>query len=232
MRHDPGVNGEPVTTADACIDNPDPNCLRPLLLGTERGYRWLYLFDGPVEVDGYAWYLAATEMNTETHASTHPEGVGWVASGDEADAWLVPDTERSCARPPIELADVTNAALTKLEMLDCFGNQQLVLRGWYPALPPDGGEVPAEAERCRAQYGWLACGSIFDILTPEERPWAGDANYLDFVVAPDAGVSMPARAQWITVTGSFDHPAADACGGPGAVLICRYTFVVTAVEPG
>jgi hypothetical protein len=76
MRRDPGTSGEVVTTADRCIDSPIPNCARPLLLGTESGYRWLYLFDGPVEVDGYSWYLAATEMNTETHASVDPTGVG------------------------------------------------------------------------------------------------------------------------------------------------------------
>jgi hypothetical protein len=231
MRRDPGLSGEVVVTFDSCIDNPDPDCGRPLLLGTESGFRWVYLFDGPVEADGYTWYLAATEMNTETHASAYPQGVGWVAAGDEADAWLVPDPDRSCPEPPIELADVTNLVMTRLERLECIGNQQLTLRAWYPALPPDAVDVPAEAEQCRVQYGWLACGSIYDILTPEERGWPGDAHYLDFVVDPDAGVSMPARGRWITVTGSFDHPAAVACGGPGATLMCRFAFVVTMAEP-
>jgi hypothetical protein len=232
MRRDPGTDGEVIKTADGCIDNPDPNCARPLLLGAESGYRWLYLFDGPVEADGYTWYLAATEMNTEAHASTYPEGVGWVASGDEADAWLVPDTDRSCPRPPIELADVTNLVMTKLEMLHCFGNQELTLRGWYPTLPRDAIEDPVQAESCRAHYGWIACDSIYDILSPEERTWVGDAHYLDFVIDPAVGVSMPARGQWVTVSGSFDHPAADSCGGPGAVLICRSTFAVTTADPG
>jgi hypothetical protein len=155
-----------------------------------------------------------------------------VASGDEADAWLVPDTDRSCPGPPIELAHVTNLVMTKLEMLHCVGNQGLTLRGWYPALPPDAVEAPVEAERRRAQYGWLACGSIYDILTPEERPWVGDANYLDFVVEPGAGVLMPARGQWITVTGSSDHPAAAACAPRDTDWLVPGRVKFTAVDSG
>ena len=36
--------------------------------------------------DSYEWYLAATEMNTAAHSSTHPEAIGWVAA-------------RGCGRP-------------------------------------------------------------------------------------------------------------------------------------
>jgi hypothetical protein len=231
IRREPGLTAEPVMTAEACIDNPDPNCRKPFMLGTERGYVELYVFDGPRQADGYDWYLAATEMLTEERSSAYPEAVGWVAAGDEADAWIVA-APRDCPSQPVELADVTNLSMTRLERLHCVGRQALTFRGWYPELPPGEEEPTAYLEDCREELGWLPCESIFDILRPETGSWAGDADYLDFVIDPAAGVRMPARNQWVEVTGSFDHPAASTCGDVGAVLICRFTFVVTsAVVP-
>ena len=232
MRQEPGLTSEPVMDTDSCMgDNPNPNCALPFVVGTESGFVELYVFDGPVETDGYEWYLAATEMHTETRGSTYPDGVGWVAAGDDADAWLVSAT-RSCPSQPVEMADVTYLSLTRLEMLHCFGRQELTLRGWYPDLPPGEAEPTNYLEACRAERGWLACYSIFDTLRPEPGSWAGNVDYLQFLVDPDAGVAMPARSQWVEVTGSFDHPAADACGNVAAQLICRSEFVIrSAVIP-
>jgi hypothetical protein len=229
VRQEPGLDGEPVVDTSTCIDNPDP-CERPFTLGADRGYLWAYVFDGPVEADGYAWYLLATEMNQPDRASTYPEAVGWVASGDAADAWLVPD-ERTCPSEPIELADVTNLALTKLEMLHCLGDRELTLRGWLTAPPPGEDDTDLIAE-CRQREPWLRCGSLFDFLRPEEAEWAGDANYLDFVLDPGSDVVRPERGQWVTVTGAFDHPDAEACGDVAAVLVCRFSFVLTSIRPG
>jgi len=222
IRQEPGLTGEPLMNHDSCIDNPDPNCARPILIGTESSYVDLYLVDGPVEVDGYEWYLAATERE---------EVVGWVAAGDDADAWLV-SAPRSCPSQPLELADVTILATTRLELLHCFGRQALTFRGWYPDLPPGEQETNVGLEDCRAERGWLLCYSIFDILRLEPGSWAGTADYLAFAVDPAAGLSMPARSQWVEVTGSFDHPAANTCGEVWTVLSCRSTFVVSsAVVP-
>lgn len=231
MRREPGLTGEPLMNHDNCIDNPDPNCAQPFAIGTESGYVELYVFDGPIEVDGFEWYLAATEMHTETTGSIYPKGVGWVAAGDDIDAWLV-SASRSCPSQPVELPDITYVSMTRLELLHCFGQQALTLRGWYPELPPGETESAVDREACRADRGWLPCYSIFDILRPEQGSWAGDADYLQFVVDPDASVAMPARPQWVKVTGSFDHPAATTCGDVAAVLICRSEFVVSsAVVP-
>lgn len=205
------------------------SCEQPFMLGTVSGFKWVYLFDGPVNADGHEWYLAATEMNTEEHASTYPEAIGWVAAGDGEDAWLVPD-ERSCPAEPIELADVTNLALTKLEMLHCLGGEELTLHGWYPPLPP--GESEANLDECRASAPWLRCSSVLGMIRVVESSWAGDADYLDFVIDPASGVVMPARGQWITVTGTFAHPAATECGDEAEVLLCRLQFVLTRAEAG
>jgi hypothetical protein len=230
VREEPSLTGEPVIDRSTCIDNPNP-CERPFTIGTDRGFLWVYLLDGPVSADGHDWYLAATEMNTEQHASTFPEAVGWVASGDAEDDWLVVD-DRSCPADPLELPDVTNLALTKLEMLHCLGDRQLTVRGWYPPLPPGETEQTATVEECRASQPWLICASIFDLVRPTQAPWAGNADYLDFVVDPGSGVVMPDRGQWITITGSFDHPEAQSCGDAAQVLQCRFSFIVTSVEPG
>lgn len=229
IREEPGVNGEPLIDHSNCIDNPNP-CGMPFTIGSERGYRWVYLLEGPVVADSYEWYLAATEMNTAAHSSTHPEAIGWVAAGDAEDRWLAPDP-RPCPSQPIELQDVTNLALTKLEMLHCLAGQQLTLRGWYTPITPGEEDVPGDLEECRTRSSWLLCASLYDILRPQEAPWAGNADYLDFVIDPASGVVMPGRAQWVTVAGSFDRPESDSCGDVSAVLACRYTFAITSAEP-
>lgn len=227
VRQEPGVDAEPVIDRSTCIDNPNP-CERPFTLGRDRGYLWGYVFDGPVNADGYAWYLLATEMNTEHQASMWPEAVGWVASGDSEDAWLVAD-ERSCPDEPIELAEVTNLALTKLEMLHCLGDRQVTLHGWLPALGSSEDDSALIAE-CRNHRPWLTCGSLFDVVRPANTE-LGDANYLEFVIDPEAGIVVPARGQWVMVTGAFDHPDAASCGDTAAILICRFSFVLTSIDP-
>jgi len=230
VREEPGLTGEPVIDASTCIDNPNP-CERPFTVGTDRGYLWAYAFDGPISADGYEWYLIATEMNHPDHGSIWPEAVGWVAAGDGEDDWLVPDV-RTCPGEPIELADVTNLALTKLEMLHCLSARELTLRGWLPAVVDGERDPTVVVDECRMRSPWLMCGSMFDMVRPVEAGWAGDADYLDFVVDPASDIVMPNRSQWVTIAGQFDHPDAAACGDAAAVLICRSSFVLTSIEPG
>ncbi len=220
VRQAPGLSGEPLLDSYSCIDNPYPNCGRPILVGTETPNVDLYLVDGPVEVEGYVWYLVATEG---------PAVLGWVAAGDDADSWLV-SAARSCPSQPLELADVTVLSTSRLLLLHCFSGQAMTFRGWYPALPP--GEQETSLEQCQAERAWLLCNSVFQILRLEPGNWAGNADYLAFVIDPAAGISMPARSQWVEVTGAFDHPSAGTCGDAGVVLHCRTIFAVSsAVAP-
>lgn len=228
VRQEPGLNAAPVIDRSSCIDNPNP-CERPFTLGNETGYLWAYAFDGPVSADSYEWYLVATEMNTEHQGSTYPTAVGWVAFGDGEDEWLIAD-ERSCPSDPIELSDVTNLALTKLEMLHCLGRQELTLHGWLPALGSSEDDSSLIAE-CREQHPWLTCASLYDEVRPGNTE-LGNADYLDFVIDPDSGVVRPERGQFVTVSGAFDHPDAETCGDTAAILICRFSFVLTSIDPG
>lgn len=227
VRQAPGTASEPLIDRSTCIDNPNP-CERPFTMGNDRGYLWGYVLDGPMSADGYEWYLIATEMNQPHWASLHPDAVGWVAAGDGEDAWLVADP-RTCPSEPIELADVTLMALTKLEMLHCLGGRELTLRGWLPALGSSEDDAHFVAE-CRERNPWLICGSMYDKIRPVSTDLSS-SNYLDFVIDPASGVVVPDRGQWVTLTGAFDHPDARSCGDARAVVICRFSFVLISIEP-
>jgi hypothetical protein len=217
MRRAPGRSSEYVR--QICIDSPDP-C--PIMeLGTETGYTLVYLLDGPTAADGYDWYLAATD----TENSLLPEYIGWVAAGDGTDAWIV-EHQVDCPSDPIELADVTFAAISRLAAIHCLGGRELTLRGYYTE-PPPGDPLTGE---CPTEPGWLFCSYGGHTLRTVVGTWAGDANHLPLKLHPDLG-PMPPRPGWIEVTGQFDHPAAAECGDdPGVALYCRAEFVVTAAE--
>jgi hypothetical protein len=153
--------------------------------------------------------------------------MGWVAAGDAEDAWLAP-ARTACPDDPVELADVTMSAMSRLRAIDCLGGRELTLRGYYVAPPPGesgGGE-------CAGEPAWLVCSFGWHGLRTLEAEWAGDANHLGLHLHPDLG-SMPPRPGWIEVTGQFDHPAASECaeGHPASVLACRMAFVVTSARP-
>lgn len=223
IRSEPGVAADPMVDGTMCIDNPDPNCARPILLGTESDIGDVYLLEGPVEADGYDWYLVATE----SEGTLYWDAVGWVAAGDAEDDWLVP-RDVTCPAEPVELADVTFTANSPLTVLYCLGGREIALRGYYTDPPP--GE-PLEGD-CVSEPAWLVCTWGGHILRVEEGTWAGDGNHLQLHLHPDLG-AMPPRPGWIEVTGQFDHPAAAECGDeqPASDLSCRVAFVVTSARP-
>jgi len=205
-----------------CITSPAP--CGQVLFGQNSGIESVYLLDGPIAADGYDWYLAASD----TQYSLFPEYVGWIPAGDSAGPWVIaapPD----CPEEPIELAEVTFAAISLLARLDCVGGTELTLRGWYPAPPPTG----VSDETCQPLDGRpMFCQFGYDLLRPVEAPWAGDGNALEFVVESAAGLTQPERGSWITVRGRVDHPASSECyeGDIHAVMSCRLEFVVTGVS--
>jgi hypothetical protein len=204
-------------------DYPPGTPFPPVLLGRESGLTMVYLLAGPVAADGYEWYFVAEAAE----ASIWPGHTGWVAAGDSDDAWLVPATV-PCPDEPIELADVTLVAMSRLRAIHCLGGRTITLRGYYVAPPP--GES-GEGE-CASEPAWLVCNFGWHGLRTVAAAWAGDANHLDLQLHPDLG-PMPPRPGWIEVTGQFDHPAAAACGDGtlASNLGCRMAFVVTSARP-
>lgn len=221
VRAAPGLGSDLVQTD--CYGYPaGADGCPPLILGRDDS-PWLltsvYLLDGPVTADGYDWYLVATE----SQGTLYWNRIGWVAAGDGEDAWLI-RREVTCPAEPIELADVTFAAISPLTLLYCLGGREITVRGYYTDPPP--GE-PLEGD-CTSEPAWLVCTWGGHILRVEPGTWAGDANHLELHLHPDIG-AMPPRPGWIEVTGQFDHPAAHECGdgSPASDLFCRVAFVVT-----
>lgn len=222
------VRAEPSLSApilrEAIADCPPP--CAPLLVGQATRYPELYLLDGPVQADGYDWYLAATT----SEQALFPEYIGWVAAGDESGPWLVLH-EPDCPQPPIELNHLAYSGISRWVAIACFSGQLLTVGGWYVALPADA-EPPGE---CSAEPAWLVCGWGYHMLRPQPAGWYGDANNLQMKVDPASNVEMPPRGNWVEVTGMFDHPAAQACGTDAQDQVafrlqCRMEFVVTAAE--
>lgn len=202
VREAPGLSADVVEMP--CIGCPVASGGIPMVIGRDGlpQLTSVYLLDGPVQADGYAWYLVAEDL-----AIPEPEVLGWVAAGDLEDPWLVP-RDVTCPEEPIELADVTFKANRPLVLLYCLGGRELTLRGYYVV--------------------WAA---VFRELWVEEVPWADSTDYLTFELAPGMG-SMPEDWRWIEVTGEFDHPSAAKCGDgtPGSDLRCRIAFTVTSAQ--
>ena len=219
VRTEPGRQSDFVIQPCTGDGGPCPN----LLLGPNTQFTSVYLIDGPVQADGYEWYLAAVTSPYSLFA----EQVGWVPAGDRAGPWLVP-AETDCPQEPIELADVTYAAIPPLELLACVGSRELTLTGWLPAPPPS----EAASDVCQPLSDREAfCDFGYTILRPVEGEWAGSADHLPWIGETAAGLSAPPRDAWVTIRGSFDHPASAECfdGAPFSVLLCRTDFVVTSI---
>lgn len=228
LRMGPGLDAPPVL--EHLADAPFPN---EVLVGLNSRREHVYLVDGPRQADGLAWYQVGV-MNTEYEQAAGPLFVGWMASGDGTDQWLVP--EDLCPAPgPVVLADLTYAQLDSAWAihLGCFRDQVLTLRGWFPILPAEF-EIPYDTDgSCFAEPAFLQCGPWNkDIRTIEMSFFeTGNRERLNFTVDPAAGVELPPRGQWIEITGAFDHPAAQECGSDaGGILVCRAVFVATDVS--
>lgn len=227
VRTGPGLDAPPVLMHLADTEPIE------VVIGLVSGREHVFLVDGPRQADGLAWWQVGV-MNTENEHSTGPLFVGWVASGDGTDPWLVPE-DLCPPAGPVELADLTYARLdtTWAIYVGCFGDQVLTLRGWFLDLPPEF-EMPYDTDgSCFAEPAFLQCGPFNkDIRTIEMGYFdSRSRERLNFTVDPAAGVGLPARGQRIEITGAFDHPASQQCGPePGGILICRAVFVATDIS--
>ena len=189
---------------------------------------------GPVSAGGFAWYPVARlgEITTLPPLSEGPLGsassAGWVAAGDETEAYIQL-VEARCPVRPVNL--VTLEAMQPWEQLACFGSEQITLEGTYGCGGCGGRFLGA------FEPSWLA--NPF-----EAGPLSVDPNAR---IGPfkmrfrPGGPAFPADGQIIRVVGHFDDSAAVGCTvSPGeppeprdpraAELYCREQFVVDTIE--
>lgn len=202
----------------------------PATVGRATGSEHVYILEGPVEADGLEWFRVAP-IDYEAYTGTGPYFIGWMASGDGADAWLL--VENPCPEGPMTLADLTYTSDTTnwATRLGCFRGQELTLSGWFPELPSDfetSGPCPGGGA------AFLFCNYTAYDIRPIEMSFYDErnANRLDFVVIPDSSIVVPSRGQWIEITGHWDDPASALCARDGDIgnLSCRIQFVVIGVR--
>jgi hypothetical protein len=211
-----------------------------------------FVVDGPVDADGYRWFLLSAlglPPNTgcagpfETDPFNCPAWFGWVASASQDGvAWLTQDAGDSdqCPPTPAEYEDFV-LGYTDLMRLHCFGSDPFTFRGYWPEIPDDaglGGACVSEDE----PSGWLICQNINynGVVIDEEQGFGGVG--LNVSIDPASGVTMPERGTWIELTVHLDDPAAQGCGettfaqeedsSPPErwVLYCRGQMVVETVS--
>lgn len=188
---------------------------------------------GPVERDGFAWYLVSglglppnSGCEEPYTIADCPGWLGWIPI-DEEIASLTPVLP-ACADPSDYVEFARQPALLQLV---CMGNRDLTLTAWWPG--------PSPFETCIDSppgVDWLYCArALAGSLAPS--PDEVGITALAVAVDPASGVVLPEPGRWVTVTGHFDDPAATACnvvpGAPDAelaawtqVLQCRSTLVV------
>lgn len=198
----------------------------------DAGWTMLAL-SGPVAADGYDWYLV--QLTPEYPGSAH---LGWAATPQTGDDWLVPSVYDCPSSPPGLDAAIELGAL---RLLYCFGAAELSFDGYV--VTGFGCNVTGTFEPA-----WLAhpCANM-SFISPVRG--SNDAIFLHY---PAPGVTNPtlelSEGQGVRIRGHFDDLAARNCvmeyaGGaafdPSAsiapwdaaadVALCRMRFVVTKV---
>ena len=205
-----------------------------------------FVIAGPVDADGLTWYqLSGMGLPYASGCVTPEPGelldgcpawLGWVAAeAEDGTAYLTAAEPPACAEPPPTLESLSEMGYTS--RLVYFDDEPLTFRGWWPEQPDDGGAGGACAA-AEAEVGWLVCQNINDNGLSGDPSEPGDR--LTVTVDPASGVEMPARDQWIEVTGHFDDAAAQRCGEVAEVMSsdrgalvfdCRLQFVLSAAAP-
>ena len=211
-----------------------------------------FVVDGPVDGDGYRWYLlsglglppnSGCAGELETDPFNCPVWFGWVASASpEGEPWLTDDAgdADACAPTPIEFEQVV-IGVTDLMRLHCFGSDPFTFRALWPETPDDAGGACVAQD---AATGWLLCQQTNENLVTIGEEGAEGLG-LKVSLDPASGVSMPDRGTWVELTVHLDDPAAGGCGEDATggmaeertpeewVLFCRAQMVVesaTAVD--
>ena len=176
------------------------------------------------------------EMPITTDPYNCPGWFGWVAAhGSDGSPWLA-EAELECGPWPDPNLDEFNYGLPYLGYLACFGGEERRVVGYYPRIPDDAGLGGACGGVPDESY-WLACNLGYEFLVADRA----DGYFgTPFILTLPPAIEMPARGQWIEVTGHYDDSAAQHCdfGNPegkyppeGTITLCRGRFVVTSARP-
>ena len=223
----------------------DSERLEPLL---DRG-TVAWVLAGPRSASGFDWYRIRPLGGPQR---VMPPEIGWVAAADHGGAPWIRPLRVDCPRDRLEMTDLLE--LGEAGLLQCVGGQPVTLRarlGAYETGPcfelePDPGPV-------RFEGTWLTeCARLF-LVDPHGTPHYSSPA-IPVVTSPDIDLDAlierlpypaykPRNWPTVRVTGQVDHPAAHDCGVARggtpdgrraaravAVLGCRMTFVVTAIE--
>ena len=185
----------------------------------------LYIFDGPVSADGYAWYRV---MPSRVDYLPSPYGIGWVAAGGKDGEPWIGQAAPECPPPTTEEV----AALSGLGALACFGDTPLELEGDLGGCSArDPSSFPAETWPARCSLAPFDC-------CPDVVPYpSGITTWFEAVLSTPIEGPQPSR-----LIGQFDHPSATDCpdaardGAPPAPdgwgrFVCRTSFVVAEAVP-
>lgn len=191
----------------------------------------LFVLDGPVEADGYAWYQVAP-IGTD-----FPEPWGWVAAASrQGEPWLKPGTTRC---PPVPTDVGMLYAYDFGTEMACFGGEPMTLTGRILACncEMDPGEN-IEPPSFRWQYTEDNAGPL--LLTPPGTVSPSDFMSYAAVLRLATDADVPDRlpvGEDVEVTGMFDHPAAAGCrydenfdGEAEPSPYCRGLFLVTSIR--
>ncbi len=193
----------------------------------------LVALDGPVAGDGFNWYLVQL-----TSSGRGAGQLGWAATPQVGEAWLVPGALECPAAPPDLTATI---AMAPAAALYCSDGGDLSLEGYV--VTGFGCNVMGTFEP-----EWLAhpCANM-SFISPAPP---GENDRQLFVHYPVPGVPNPTLSysdeQLVRIVGHYDHPDAAGCIiepvelVPGAPLFgasdaaadvaeCRLRFVVTEV---
>ena len=173
-----------------------------------------YIVAGPVDADGYEWWLVAHEQFDRLGGPP----AGWVAAaGKDGEVWLAP------TRPDCPPAPTGGEWFVPGMWVSCYTGLELtlegVLGGCAAALAPLW-DNSCSLYPCPHDLSPAECLDGFDL----------QSVFLHFDSAPSQDRGR------ITVTGHFDDPNASACSVVGspladlAVFECRRHFVVTSYE--
>lgn len=178
----------------------------------------VYVLDGPEAANGYEWWLITP---VQAGVLDIPPS-GWVAAGGkDGELWLGPGSVACDESPQTDELLLVSAA----QWVGCYSGIELTLDAYL-----DGCAAPAGGAW---EHGCTVRSPAYDPRSPDDC--AADCYTPGIIVhLPTLSARMDGP---IRLSGHFDDPAAQQCGGQGDgplkrlhVFSCRVHFVATSYE--